>query len=236
VTQDPYDREFFERLDAGARRSARVIVPLVLGLVPARSVVDVGCGQGTWLSVFRESRVDDFLGIDGTYVDRDRLRIPSERFEARDLAQPFALQRTFDLAVSLEVAEHLPAESADAFIASLTRLAPVVLFSAAAPHQGGQHHVNEQWPDYWAACFAAHSFVPVDCLRRAVWQNPDVEWWYAQNSFLYVRRDRLEVDAALRRQAESAGPDALPLVHPRRYLEWVEWGLAQCTSRQEQAR
>lgn len=230
MTQDPYDREFFERHDAGARRSARVLVPLVLGLVPARSVIDVGCGQGTWLSVFRESGIDDVFGIDGAYVDRTALRIAPDHFESRDLAQPFALPRTFDLAVSLEVAEHLPAAAAEGFIASLARLAPVVLFSAAAPHQGGQHHVNEQWPDYWAARFAAHGFVPVDCLRRAVWQNADVEWWYAQNAFLYVRRDRLDADAVLRRQAEIAGPGALPLVHPRRYLEWVEWGLAQCAA------
>src|SRR4051794_6556440 len=127
-----YDREFFERHQAGARRSARVIVPRVLGLVAARSVIDVGCGQGTWLSVFAECGAPDVFGIDGDYVDARRFEIPAERFEPRDLSRPFELLRTFDLAVSLEVAEHLPAAAADDFVASLTRLAPVVLFSAAA--------------------------------------------------------------------------------------------------------
>ena len=224
----PYDDEFFRRHREGARRSARAIVPLVLNLVPARSVADIGCGQGTWLSVFRELGVEDVLGIDGPYVDRERLEIPADRFLPRDLSEPFRVDRTFDLAVSLEVAEHLPESSAEGFVASLTRLAPVVLFSAAAPYQGGQHHVNEQWPAYWAMRFARHDFGPVDCLRRRIWTNRDVDWWYAQNSFLYVHREKLESSEALQRERQTAGAEALPLVHPRRFVEWVEWGLGMC--------
>ncbi len=151
-------------------------------------MIDVGCGQGTWLSVFAEYGATDVNGIDGDYVDRDRLEIPADRFHGQDLSRPLAVERTFDLAVSLEVAEHLPEVACDGFVESLTRLAPVVLFSAAAPYQGGQNHVNEQWPEYWAERFARHGYLPVDCLRRRVWANPDVEWWYAQNALLFVAR------------------------------------------------
>ena len=224
----PYTTDYYAALRDGARSSARVIVPLVLELAPVCSVVDVGCGQGTWLSVFHACGVKDVLGVDGDYIDRDRLEIPHERFRPRDLVRPLELDRTFDLAVSLEVAEHLPADVAESFVGSLARLAPVVLFSAAAPYQGGESHVNEQWPAYWAERFARHGFLPVDCLRRRLWANADVEWWYAQNTFLFVERVRLERDAALKREYESAGPHALPLVHPRRYLEWIEWGLSLC--------
>jgi SAM-dependent methyltransferase len=223
-----YSADFFAAHRDGVRRSARVIVPVVLGLVPARSVVDVGCGQGTWLAVFAEHGTTDAWGVDGEYVDRDRLEIPAARFRGHDLTRPLPVDRTFDLAVSLEVAEHLPAAAADGFVETLTRLAPVVLFSAAAPYQGGNNHVNEQWPAYWAERFAQHGFLPVDCLRRRVWTDPAVEWWYAQNAMLYVTRPRLEADSALAREYEAAGPAALPLVHPRRYVEWVEWGLGQC--------
>src|SRR5205085_11975533 len=109
-----------------------------------------------------------------------------DRFRAIDLREPFELPRTFDLAVSLEVAEHLPASSASAFVESLTRLAPAVLFSAAVPHQGGWNHLNEQWPQYWAEIFARHGFFPVDCLRERFWDRPNVRWWYAQNMVLYL--------------------------------------------------
>jgi SAM-dependent methyltransferase len=224
----PYTHDFFATHSAGARRSAHVIVPLVLELAAVRSVIDVGCGEGTWLSVFHEYGIADVYGVDGEYVDRTRLEMPRALFGSHDLTHPLHLARTFDLAVSLEVAEHLPAEAADEFVASLTRLAPIVLFSAAVPFQGGLHHVNEQWPVYWAERFARHDFLPVDCLRRRIWANPDVEWWYSQNIFLYVKRGRLESDTRLQREYEAAGPAALALVHPLRFVEWVEWGLNLC--------
>jgi hypothetical protein len=223
-----YTSEFFEAHRAGARRSAGAVVPLVLRLVQPHSVVDVGCGQGAWLAVFREHGVEDILGVDGDYVDRRQLEIPAERFRPHDLIWPLRLEWVFDLVVSLEVAEHLPAACADAFIDSLTRLGPVVLFSAAVPFQGGTDHVNEQWPAYWAGRFDRHGYRPVDCLRRRIWANDAVAWWYAQNTFLYVEQSYLEACPALRREYEAAGPAALPLVHPTRYREWVEWRLSRC--------
>jgi SAM-dependent methyltransferase len=222
----PYTTEYYQAHREGARSSARAVIPLILQWVRPRSVVDVGCGQGTWLSVFREHGANDVCGVDGSYVDCARLEISSSDFVPHDLTQPLHLQKQYDLAASLEVAEHLPAECSQPFVDSLVRLAPVVLFSAAAPYQGGAQHVNEQWPEYWAERFAAHNYLPVDCLRRSLWNLPDVEWWYAQNLFLYVRRDALESHPALLAE-HTACPRALPLVHPQRYLEWIEWGLAQ---------
>jgi SAM-dependent methyltransferase len=152
------------------------MAPLVLQLLPVRSVVDVGCGDGSWLAVFRELGVDEILGVDGEYIDREILQIPQDCFQAVDLSKPFDLGRVFDLAISLEVAEHLPSESAPVFVESLTRAAPLVLFSAAIPFQGGVHHVNEQWPDKWAGLFRGHDYVPVDFLRKRIWRNDAVEF------------------------------------------------------------
>jgi SAM-dependent methyltransferase len=225
---NPYTGSYYSALREGALRSARVVVPLVLGLVRPRSVVDVGCGQGVWLAVFREHGALDVVGVDGDYVDREQLEFPAGAFVAHDLTRPLQLARSFHLAVALEVAEHLPAECAGDFVGSLTGLAPVVLFSAAAPFQGGAHHVNEQWPGYWADLFTERDFVPVDCLRRRVWEDGRVEWWYAQNLLVFVRRSRLEELPLLKREYEAAGGAAPALVHPKRYLEWVEWGLEQC--------
>jgi SAM-dependent methyltransferase len=157
---------------------------MLLDLFPVSSVVDIGCGDGSWLFVFRKLGVEDILGLDGEYVDRNVLQIPQDRFQAVDLTKPFGLKRVFDLAISLEVAEHLPAESASSFVASLCGLAPAVLFSAAIPFQGGNHHINEQWPDKWAALFRQHGYFLVDCIRKRIWQNEAVEFWYAQSAFI----------------------------------------------------
>ena len=210
-----YDGAFFRLMDAEALRSARRMVPRVLELVRPAWVVDVGCGQGAWLSIFREHGVEEVLGVDGDWVDPANLLIPRERFQHRDLRKPLELENTFDLAVSLEVAEHLPPESADGFVESLARLAPVVLFSAAIPRQGGVGHLNEQWPDYWAERFARQGFVPVDVLRPELWEDREVAWWYAQNTLLFVREERL-ADLGLHPSVPAR------LVHPRHYLLKIE--------------
>lgn len=214
----PYTDDFYKSGQAGSRRSAQIILPMVLELVHPRRVVDVGCGVGTWLGVLREMGVEDVWGMDGDYVNRDLLHFPRERFLARDLTQPARCEQRFDLAISVEVAEHLPAECAPGFVESLARLAPVVLFSAAIPFSRGSQHLNEQWPEYWAKLFQERDFVAIDCLRRRLWQEEAVEWWYAQNIMLFARPARLESDPALRlawQRSEAVPP---PLVHPRNYL------------------
>jgi len=212
-----YNAEFYARQQEGSLQSARRVLPHLLELVAPQSVVDVGCGVGTWLKAAAELGVRDLAGLDGAYVDRAMLQIPHEQFTAVDLTQPFRVERTFDVAVSLEVAEHLPQASAESFIESLTRLAPVILFSAAIPHQMGAHHINEQWQTWWVERFARAGYSAVDCMRPRVWDDPHVEWWYAQNMFLMVREDYLCASAVLRKERDkAAAPYAV--VHPRAYL------------------
>jgi SAM-dependent methyltransferase len=212
-----YDQTFFDDQRLQGQRSAREIVPIVLEMVQPRSVVDVGCGVGAWLSVFKEHGIADVLGVDGGWASKHG-QLPPNEFVERDLARPLSLDRTFDLVVSLEVAEHLPPASAADFIKSLVGLGPTVLFSAAAPLQGGTHHLNEQWPDYWASLFDNHGYHAVDCLRPLIWNNRSVEWYYAQNSFLFVSKENV---GAIRmpRNGGVRGAAPLPLVHPSNYLE-----------------
>jgi SAM-dependent methyltransferase len=221
MSKTAYSDDFYNGIRDGSRRSAEAVVPLVLEAVQPKSVVDVGCGDGTWLSVFQQNGVQDVFGIDGDYVSRDSLRIPLYLFNAIDLSSPFELGRKFDLAVSLEVAEHLPPQSAQGFIGSLVKLAPVVLFSAAIPLQGGTHHVNEQWPDYWVALFQRHKYVPIDNIRGRLWRNDSVEWWYVQNSLFFASPSALENNKTLRDALEMTNPSQLSIVHPRFYAAFA---------------
>jgi cyclopropane fatty-acyl-phospholipid synthase-like methyltransferase len=54
----PYDETFFNDQIGGALRSARAVIPEVLRLVPAKSIVDIGCGQGAWLKACLENGVE----------------------------------------------------------------------------------------------------------------------------------------------------------------------------------
>ncbi|SNB47967.1 methyltransferase domain-containing protein [Geobacter sp. DSM 9736] len=213
-----YNRRFYVHQRERSRMSAREIVPLVIDLVGPKSVIDVGCGTGAWLSVFRDHSIEDIHGVDGPWVDRDMLLIPAERFTSADLGRPLPAGREFDLVMSLEVAEHIPSERAGAFVDALAALGPVVLFSAAIPGQGGTHHVNEQWPEYWTAFFAERGYAVIDCIRSEVWHNDRVEWWYAQNILMFVRRDLLDRYPGLRRKLELTRNNQLSLVHPKQYL------------------
>lgn len=181
-----YGAAFRESYRTAPTGSAGVIVPIVLSAIPVRSVVDVGCGTASWAAQFLARGVDDVLGVDGNWADRSKLHIPPERFLERDLEQPIRMDRRFDLAVCVEVAEHLPESRAATLIDDLVALAPCVLFSAAIPGQGGTHHVNEQFLSYWARHFGRHGFVPVDLIRPLVWHNEDVQYWYRQNIIVFA--------------------------------------------------
>lgn len=213
-----YTPHFYRKDLDTVERSAAQIVPMVMELIAPGSVIDVGCGIGVWLSAFEQAGICDYLGVDGDYVERKMLRIPAERFMPFDLTRPLQLERQFDLVVSLEVAEHLPERVAPQFVQSLTRLGKVVLFSAAVPFQGGAHHVNEQWPEYWAKLFADQGYVALDAVRRRVWDDPEVEWWYAQNTLIYVHEQMLE-QAKFRAERERTNDHQLAMVHPRLYME-----------------
>jgi SAM-dependent methyltransferase len=215
----PYGSDFYQAIGEGSRRSAAVVVPLIIDLVgPIDSVVDIGCGTGDWLAEFAEQGVTDFLGLDGPHVDGSWLVIPADRFRSVDLSQPPTLGRQFDVVLCLEVAEHLPALSADGLVGFLTQLSDVVVFSAAIPFQGGSDHVNEQWPEYWREKFSVHGYVGLDPFRSRIWNDERVEPWFAQNLLMFVRAKRVATDERLAEQSRNGDGQLLPLVHPRTYL------------------
>lgn len=167
--------------------SAKEVVPILMRLFTPRSVVDLGCGLGDWLHEFTVNGVENILGIDGNWVEKQNLYINESHFLEKDLTTKLHLKQKFDLAMSLEVAEHLPEKAADSFVQTLTSLSDTIVFSAAIPGQGGQNHLNEQWHDYWVAKFEKHGFYCHDLIRPLIWENDNVEWWYKQNCFVFTQ-------------------------------------------------
>jgi SAM-dependent methyltransferase len=208
VPHSAYTGTWFEELAEQAEGSAAVVVPLLCSLFEPGSVIDVGCGTGGWLAEFGRQGVAEIDGIDGPWVDPLQLSIDPSRFEAVDLSKPPRATRRFDLVTSFEVAEHLPEQAAAPFVEFLTELGDVVAFSAAIPAQGGNDHLNEQWPAYWSALFAARGYLAFDVVRPKIWTNSEVEFWYRQNLIVYMSEERAA--------GFPNGPTetVLPLVHP----------------------
>ena len=186
-----YDRAYYMAKQESWSASAAAIVPALLRWFPAQSVLDIGCGTGNLLATFGRYGVTERLGVDGAQVPRDLMQLAPEQFRAADVATLDDVGRHFDIACSLEYAEHLPPARAQALVALLAAAAPVVLFSAAVPGQGGLGHVNEQRQSYWAGLFAAHGRVAVDCIRPAIHAAVGAEWYYAQNTLVYCPPDRV---------------------------------------------
>lgn len=218
VSRAVHDREFYRAIRAGSESSAQVVVRLLSEVLSCRSVVDFGCGTGLWLKAFGSLGVEDLTGVDGDHVEADALVIDPRQFVNHDLNEPLDLGRRFDLAICLEVAEHLPDASGAVLLDSITRHSEQVLFSAGIPQQTGAGHLSGRWQSDWVQDFRERGFVAIDLIRPRVWHDPNVEYWYAQNTLLFVTPPVLQANAALRRFAEERSP-IIDIVHPAHYSE-----------------
>lgn len=192
-------------------KDAEAFIPILSQYIQPNSVLDIGCGIGTWLKVFQDKGINDIVGVDGSNVEKKLLAIPSNNFVEHNLTQPLNLNRKFDLVVCLEVAEHLPIEFADNIIDILTVHSDNILFSAALPMQHGQNHLNEQPFKFWVEKFNLRGYTVKDIFRGQIWDNQKIKWWYRQNMFLISKSNPIE---------QKKIND---YYHPERYTEIVKF-------------
>lgn len=218
-----YDHAFFDAQSRGSLASARAVVPLVQTHLRPLSLLDVGCGVGTWVTAWLDAGIRDAHGIDGEYVTDDRLLFDARHFHRIDITQPFRLERDFDMVQCLEVAEHLPREASSTLVGNLAAHAPMVLFSAAPPGQGGENHINEQPPGFWRDLFREHGYELFDFFRQRLADRRAIEPWYRYNMLLFVRRDAIDSLPAVIKAAyvphDQPVSDVSPSVYRAR--KWV---------------
>jgi hypothetical protein len=209
-----YDNKFYENQKGNSYRSAKLILPIVLDVVKPSSAIDFGCGVGTWLEALNEIQpsTKKLVGLDGDWGDKKDKISNNIEFKATDFTQPFHIDNKYDLAMSLEVAEHLPHEKASLFVESICSASDVVLFGAAIKGQGGVDHVNEQYQSYWYKKFKKYGFECYDLIRANFFNNNEVGVAYRQNTFVYVNKNS-EIFEKFHK-FEAINEKMLDIVHP----------------------
>lgn len=183
-----YDGMFNGHVQQAEKRQANadVLTEILWRYVQPKSVIDLGCGLGFFLNACK-GRGASIQGIDGDWVDTETMVIPKSRFKTANLNQPFTASKRYDLAATIEVAEHLVPERSEGFVGDLCALSDVVLFSAGVPDQGGAGHVNLRWQGEWAEMFAAQGYACFDPIRRRMAAFDRAYPWLMQNILLYVK-------------------------------------------------
>lgn len=222
-----YGKRFYKRLYTNVM-SAKVIIPIVQEILSNAldmhelKVVDFGCGTGHWLKVWRECGAKEVFGIDMFEGKKTELQIDGKEFKCYDLNKKISLKKKYDVVQCLETAEHIEKENAKTVVSNLVNAGDIILFSAAIPHQRGAHHVNEQWPEYWISLFDQKGYAVIDCIREKVWNNPSVRGFYAQNIFLFCKRD--EKYAQLLSLCQYNRESMFNIVHPAVWKELNTYG------------
>jgi len=215
VDTSKYNFEFYNK--QWRRKNANLILSEILKILPKiNSAVDFGCGLGAWLAALKNSGITEIKGYDGNWIDTEKLEIPKECFAAVDLEKKIVTEKRYDLAISIEVAEHLPEKSAKIFVETLASASDIILFSAAIPYQGGENHLNEQWQDYWYSLFEEVGYLGID-IRSLIWNDNRIGYIQRQNIMLYVKKDKVDKISLNDKDNETAGK-YINFVHPEMFL------------------
>lgn len=215
-----YNSDFYKSRYSDTQHAAKTVLGIVKEIIKFKSVVDVGCGVGAWLSVARSLGANDIYGVDGDWVDTNKIVIDLEEFGAVDL-ETLSLDhfksKKYDVALSLEVIEHLSNKAGDNLVQVLCELSDIVLFSAAIPGQGGFGHINEQWLSFWKKRFDEKGYVLHDVVRPLIWSDIEIGRWYRQNCVLFIKKSKfITIDLS----SEIPPCSIVDIVHPDIFIDY----------------
>lgn len=208
-----YDADFYGDAYAVSHASAELYLKVLQGIYDAKSVVDVGAGVGAW-SHAAVNLGKAVVSIDGEWVEKLDKPCRSLNYVYQDLNYQVQLDCASDLAICVEVAEHLMPERSESFVADLCNLARVVIFGAALPRQGGSGHINCRPHSFWIDQFDRRGFSVLDVFRPVFWYDGRVGPWYAQNTYLFVHRSVLT-----KFKVAPPKPTLVDVYHPRVVLD-----------------
>lgn len=215
-----YEQMSMRMVGANNLSSAEIIVPMLIELINPKSVIDIGCATGVWLSQFQKQNIS-ITGVDGNWVKNHKSFINKRDIVYYDFEsnKNFPINTTYDLAICLEMAEHVSRKMSDKLISILTSLSDVIYFSAATPNSGGRHHVNERWQSYWCKKFKEQNYILIDAIRPKIFTNKKCCYFYAQESFIYINKNKIREFPLLSKYIRD--DVLLDIVHPELFMNQI---------------
>lgn len=182
-----YSEDYYAKMARPAKRhDAESVINTLVGMYSPSSVIDFGCGVGLYLSFFQQKGIT-VQGVEGATKALNYSKIDKNLIEIHDLQKPYEPTEFYDLALCIEVAEHLPEEAADTLVDSLCKSTNTIFFTAATPGQGGTHHINEQPRQYWIEKFRDNNYKldkkDMELIRKQV--NIKETNWVLENMFVF---------------------------------------------------
>ena len=156
-----YNDDFFFWHDKYAREYSIKTMDWFVDKYLPKSVVDFGCGIGSYLESAYNKGIKNLKGFDigGEYAQAYTPNFLHEFIEYKDCTLPISCG-TYDCVISFETAEHIEPIGTDVFVKNIANscklLTGLILFTAAPPEQDGCGHINCHYKDFWLTKFAQH--------------------------------------------------------------------------------
>jgi SAM-dependent methyltransferase len=185
-----YDDKFFEKNLEWNKPIAAKLVNILIDYFNPSSVVDLGCGNAEFLSEFYKKGIL-IQGYEGSCFAIKKALIDKKYIQLFDLKNKIDSPRRYDLALCLEVAEHIENKFSQRLIENLTTLSDTVVFTAAPPGQGGHFHMNEQPREFWIDIFKQRNYnydAQITERVRNDMKKDGVLWWYCDNIMVFKRK------------------------------------------------
>ena len=151
-------------------------------------VADVGCNSGLYLEGFRDAGCQ-VMGFD---CDDEALALAAVPVTKIDITSFKPIDFRADMALCLEVLEHIPAEKEDAALLNLCTVSDTIIFSAAVPGQGGDGHINCQPKQHWIDKFEELGFRAAEAEAEYILAQlngyPGIMGWLRNNLIVFHRQ------------------------------------------------
>jgi len=186
-----YNDKFFEKNLEWNTPIAAQLVGVLMDYFHPGSVVDLGCGNAEFLNEFQKKGIV-VQGYEGSRSAIGKALIDRKYIKLFDLRNRIEAKERYDLALCLEVAEHIENKFSAGLVENLTDLSDTVVFTAATPGQGGHFHINEQPHEFWINIFKRMNY-SYDAKTteevKSSMRKAGILSWYCDNLMVFKGRD-----------------------------------------------